>query len=188
METPHNPPIAFAEDQVVGFWGRALAAGIDLIAEGFASLLGMVVGLLIVAAVTGEISESAISRTGNLGIAFLASFAYRVSCETVGGATVGKLLLGYRVRRIDGGPIRFGAALGRTVVLNFDLLFFGIPAYRSMKDSPLRQRLGDKFSNTVVVRKNALNSKESASSAVLGAGIGCVLVVLMNLVHVARAR
>jgi uncharacterized RDD family membrane protein YckC len=70
--------------------------------------------------------------------------------EWLYGATLGKLVLGMRVVKQNGEPCNFGAAFVRALVRYIDGLFFGIPAYATMK-APLYQRMGDKSAKTIVV-------------------------------------
>jgi hypothetical protein len=55
-----------------------------------------------------------------------------------------------RVVMEDGTPCTFKAAFVRALYMYIDGIFFGIPAYSSMKE-PLQQRLGDKTAKTLVV-------------------------------------
>lgn len=81
----------------------------------------------------------------------LVQFAlYFVIFEWLYGATLGKLVLGMRVVQENGEACGLGAALIRAALRYIDGLFFGIPAYATMK-APLYQRIGDKAAKTVVV-------------------------------------
>lgn len=75
--------------------------------------------------------------------------------EWLYGATPGKIILGMRVVKENGEPCDFKAALIRALLRIIDGLFFGIPAYASMKH-PLYQRIGDKSAKTIVVGKREL--------------------------------
>ena len=78
------------------------------------------------------------------------SIVYFTIFEWLYGATLGKLILGLRVVKESGEPCDFRVSFVRALYRFIDGLFFGIPAYRSMK-SPLYQRIGDKKAQTVVV-------------------------------------
>lgn len=80
----------------------------------------------------------------------IAAFAYRVLGEWLSGATLGKLLFGMRVVRLDGRPCGLGAAVLRTVFLPIDFFFFALPARLSMRE-PLNQRIGDRAASTTVI-------------------------------------
>jgi uncharacterized RDD family membrane protein YckC len=80
--------------------------------------------------------------------------AYFVILEGAFGATVGKVVLGIRVRRLDGSRIGFGPALIRNLARVVDAfpyvipyLVGGIAVIRSDTD----QRFGDRWAKTVVI-------------------------------------
>ncbi len=81
---------------------------------------------------------------------------YPVVCETfMRGRTVGKLVLGLRVVRGDGGPIDFRHALTRGlagVIVDFWMLgAFGAVGVLTSMCSPNARRVGDVLAGTVVV-------------------------------------
>jgi uncharacterized RDD family membrane protein YckC len=87
-----------------------------------------------------------------IGISILIPFGYFVLLEGLwNGQTLGKKVMGLRVRMADGTPITFGSALGRNVLRIADFLpsfyFLGLLALFS---TPRAQRLGDLVANTVV--------------------------------------
>ena len=109
-----------------GFWIRFLAIVIDAIIIGVVSaivriplgLAGLGVGLglgrnpdpnQVLAAVPAIMSLIGLSFLINLGL----SLAYEVYFLTTKGATPGKMVLGLKVTRADGGPISAGLAVGR---------------------------------------------------------------------------
>lgn len=59
-------------------------------------------------------------------------------------------MLSMHVVKESGEPCDFKAALIRALFRYIDGLFFGIPAYYSMK-TPLYQRIGDKQARTIVI-------------------------------------
>ena len=82
------------------------------------------------------------------------TLAYFVILEGAFGATVGKVVLGIRVRRPDGSRIGFGPALIRNLARVVDAfpyvipyLVGGIAVIRSDTD----QRFGDRWAKTVVI-------------------------------------
>ncbi len=85
----------------------------------------------------------------NLIVGLVRFALYFTIFEWLYGATLGKLVLGMRVVKKNGEPCDFGAAFIRALLRYVDGLFFGIPAYASMK-APLYQRIGDKSAKTVV--------------------------------------
>src|ERR1700716_3429200 len=84
------------------------------------------------------------------------------------GRTLGKLALGLRVVRADGGPIRFRHALARAlcgVLVDFWLLgFFGAIAVIVSLVSRDGKRVGDYLAGTVVIRERV---PEAASVAMI---------------------
>lgn len=85
--------------------------------------------------------------------AILGPFAYFLLLEGLwNGQTLGKKICGIRVRMADGTPVRFGAALTRTLLRPADFLpslyFAGLIAIFT---NPKSQRLGDLAAGTVVI-------------------------------------
>jgi uncharacterized RDD family membrane protein YckC len=81
---------------------------------------------------------------------------YPVVCETVStGRSVGKLAVGLRVVRLDGGPERFRHALVRALAGWFaDIgMSFGLAGACTSASSPRGQRIGDLLAGTIVVRE-----------------------------------
>ena len=85
---------------------------------------------------------------------------YPVALESLTrGRTVGKLALGLRVVRDDGGPERFRHALVRGLMGLVELyLFFGFIAIIASLTSAEGKRVGDYLAGTVVVRERAPSS------------------------------
>jgi uncharacterized RDD family membrane protein YckC len=166
----------------VGFWLRALARGIDLTVHFAATFLTGVTAVVIVsvaAAVTGGDPDEALARmtaTPVLGYvaALLGGLLMHVCSEGLHGSTIGKRLCGITVVREDGGPAGPVAALKRSLAFYVDSLFFGLLAAMRMADSPERQRIGDSWAGTVVVRIRALppERRRSALRFVLAAAAG----------------
>ncbi|ORT55853.1 RDD family protein [Frankia sp. KB5] len=81
---------------------------------------------------------------------------YPVTCETLTrGRTLGKMAMGLRVVRDDGGPIHFRHAFARGLVgavVERPGLLLGLPAVISMLVSKHAKRLGDVFAGTVVLQ------------------------------------
>lgn len=84
----------------------------------------------------------------------LGGIFFHTLAEGMGGTTIGKLCCGLRVVQQDGGPCRFVPAFKRSLAYLMDALFFGLIAWESMKKSGLRQRHGDVWAKTVVVKKS----------------------------------
>ncbi|MFJ9523727.1 RDD family protein [Kitasatospora sp. NPDC101801] len=129
---------------------RALAIWLDLAAE-FAVLIGV---LILLEQTTGEMDEAAATAIA-LGLMVFCLVGVPVMVETLSrGRSLGKLALGLRVVRTDGGPVRFRHALVRGLVGFVELLtFMGVPAIVCSLISPEGRRLGDVFAGTLVVRE-----------------------------------
>ena len=84
----------------------------------------------------------------------LITVAYFVLLEGLAGATVGKFVLGVRVRGLDGSRIGLGPALVRTLARVVDAFPYVIPYLVGgivVSRSDTRQRLGDRWARTVVI-------------------------------------
>ena len=81
-----------------------------------------------------------------------ASLVYFGGLESAWGGTAGKRLVGLRVTMADGSALTGRAVLIRTVCRLIDgILFYAVGAVL-VWSSPRRQRLGDRWAGTVVVR------------------------------------
>jgi uncharacterized RDD family membrane protein YckC len=80
------------------------------------------------------------------------------------GRSLGKVALGLRVVRMDGGPIRFRHALVRGLVGVIDFGLFALPAVLSALISVKGRRLGDIFGGTMVVRERLPQSARDQGS------------------------
>lgn len=81
---------------------------------------------------------------------------YHTFFEGVAGSTVGKRLLGLHVIGFDGTPVRFTQAFRRSAGFLVDALFFGAIGAGEMRESPEKQRIGDRWGATRVVRRRSL--------------------------------
>ena len=73
--------------------------------------------------------------------------------EGTQGATLGKMLLGLRVVKVNGSPIGLLEALIRNVLRAIDALPIGYLLGGLLAlSSPLKQRLGDRLAQTVVIK------------------------------------
>jgi len=129
---------------------RALAVLIDLAIQ-WAVLLA----LTFVVAASGFLFDEAFVLALLLVVTIAVIVGYPVTMETLTrGRTIGKLALGLRVVRDDGGPIRFRHALVRALfgVLEFWVTFGAVAVITSLL-SAKGKRLGDIFAGTVVVRE-----------------------------------
>jgi uncharacterized RDD family membrane protein YckC len=163
----------------VGFLLRALAKIIDLVIHnvigiplGF--LIGVIIGYLATSMgtpVPSFTSDDVSWQLINGAFAITGFIFYCAICEAYYGATLGKMILGLFVVNKKGEQISFGAGLVRSLLFFIDSFFFGLPAYTVMKDSPLRQRIGDRAAGTVVIKRSEVRSSEIPS--------GCMLVIVL---------
>lgn len=99
--------------------------------------------------------DDALGTALSLVLVIAVIVGYPVVCEVVSrGRSVGKLAMGLRVVRDDGGPTRFRHALIRALVGVLELwLLTGAPALIASLLSRKGKRLGDQLAGTVVVRE-----------------------------------
>ncbi|MFD0572049.1 RDD family protein [Kitasatospora gansuensis] len=104
---------------------RALAIWLDLFAE-----FAVLIGVLYLLDSTLNAVDSAAAAAIALGLMVFCLVGVPVLVETLTrGRSLGKLALGLRVVRTDGGPVRFRHALVRGLVGFAELLMFmGVPA------------------------------------------------------------
>ena len=129
---------------------RALALALDLGVQ----LLLIIVGSFVVIGVASQVDDA-------LGAALVLAFyvavllGYPVAFETLSrGRSLGKLALGLRVVREDGGSIRFRHALVRGLlgIVEFWVTFGSVALITSLA-SAKGKRVGDFLAGTVVVRE-----------------------------------
>ncbi|RAJ53561.1 MULTISPECIES: RDD family protein [unclassified Streptomyces] len=132
------------------FPSRALAVLLDLAA----AMVAYVAVTMVLVATTSSLDGAA--RTA-LGIAtfLLVPVGVPIAVETLShGRSLGKLALGLRVVRDDGGPVRFRHALVRGAIGVVEILMtFGTVASIASLVSARGRRLGDVFAGTLVVRE-----------------------------------
>jgi lipoprotein-releasing system ATP-binding protein len=176
------------------FWRRAGAQALDAL---FTVVLGLTGVVLVSMALAQAVDPSSgasqgpnvarLLRTLNNQAAMIGAalagvvgpLVYRVVAEKLAGATLGKLLLGLRVRSEALGPIGWRGALVRNVALfAIDTLFFGLIAYMAMSGSLMRQRLGDRWGHTVVVRDTSVD--DTGRSPAVGLLLAVALCVAVS--------
>ncbi|MBO0874410.1 MAG: RDD family protein [Pseudonocardia sp.] len=132
---------------------RALAFGIDLIV--MLTTLAILVGIVFS---TLPSFDQALAAAAGLAMVIIVFVAYPVTVETLTrGRSLGKLALGLRVVRDDGGPIMFRHAFTRGLaglVVDFGVFsgFTGAVAVIASLASARGKRVGDVLAGTVVVR------------------------------------
>jgi uncharacterized RDD family membrane protein YckC len=133
---------------------RAVALAIDVAAQ----LFGVQLAVTLFAAFLMNADE-ALGAAALIGVLVLIFLVWPVMFETLSrGRSLGKLAMGLRVVRDDGGPIRFRHALVRTLVgfaFEWPGLFFApvtwIAGMVTMLFSPRGKRLGDMAAGTIVL-------------------------------------
>ncbi|MDV9191958.1 RDD family protein [Streptomyces sp. SR27] len=137
---------------------RALAVLIDLVVVWAAYLL-ITFGLAVATASLDEAAVMAVSVASFLLILVGAPIAVETLSH---GRSLGKMALGLRVVRDDGGPIRFRHALVRGAMGVVEILMtFGVVACIASLVSERGRRLGDVFAGTLVVRERIPAARSS---------------------------
>lgn len=144
--------------RVAGVGSRALAKLIDAVLQ-FIALYG----LTLVVAIVGFISrfDEALMNAMLIATIIVVLVGYPVLMETLTrGRTIGKLILGLRVVRDDGGPVTFRQALARTLValaVEWPGLLMApltwLVTIWIMIASPQSKRLGDHAAGTIVIHE-----------------------------------
>ncbi|SCF35639.1 Uncharacterized membrane protein YckC, RDD family [Micromonospora viridifaciens] len=138
---------------------RVLALLIDLVAQLMAALLLGVVLMVVLLSLPGDIVDGALFGASQTVLLILVLVGYPVLMERfAGGRTLGKLAVGLRVVRADGGPVGVGQSLTRALVgvavewpgLVLPLLSW-VASVTVMLSDPRGRRLGDLVAGTLVV-------------------------------------
>ena len=90
----------------------------------------------------------------DFAIPLLIALAYFVLLEGLAGATIGKVVVGIRVRRLDGSRISLGPATVRNLARVVDAFPYVVPYLLggiAVIRSDTKQRLGDRWAKTVVI-------------------------------------
>jgi uncharacterized RDD family membrane protein YckC len=92
---------------------------------------------------------------------------YFVLLEGIAGATLGKFLTGIRVVNQDGTKLTWSASFVRNIARIVDAFPYALPylvGAISVWASPIQQRLGDRWANTVVVTKESVRESSEAGA------------------------
>jgi len=175
-------------EDAVGFGRRAGGRILDMVAGQAAGLAGGVAAGIVLAV----LEISGVTRSGwasrlDHGFGFsilsgsIASLLGMAFATAICGASPGKAMLGMRVVRTNGERPGLGAGLIRELVYFIDSFFFGLVAKGVMDGSPLQQRLGDQWADTVVVHARTLPSSidSSVPRLLLGIGVGLFVQALV---------
>ena len=133
---------------------RLIALALDTILGGVTfAVIGMYAAVRF-----GGVTESGFSLEGKpalvgIGSAVVIGFLYYWLLEGIFGATLGKAIVGLRVRDKAGGPCGLKPSLIRNLLRLIDGLGVYLVGFLVAVFSKLRQRLGDHLARTVVVEK-----------------------------------
>lgn len=193
MDSVDAPPSLIPSG--AGFGVRFLARLIDLV---YGMVIGLAVGLVtgIIFAVLAQLGKLTPdwpqlirqnSFTG-FGLSILGAFLYHTVAQGFSTVTIGKLVCGLRVVQLDGRPVTMKGALIRDIAYHLDALFFGLIGYASMQTGPLRQRYGDVWGKTVVVKTSVFQPQPARGfgrmftgvllGSALWAGMLCLQMIL----------
>ena len=149
---------------------RAAGRIIDFLANILVGGVAGGVGGVVLALAGGTYADSTAIYSTLAG--FLGSLLMSSLSEALGGATIGKWILGYRVVSVTPlGRCGIGAALIRNLGYYIDALFFGLVAYYTMGNNPLQQRLGDKWGGTAVIAASALPPEAHSPGSRVALGV-----------------
>lgn len=128
---------------------RALGRAIDVVVQ-----LGALTVLAFLLGAVGAVADEALAAGAAIVVVVAVFLGYPVLMETLtGGRTLGKMALGLRVVRDDGGPIRFRHAFVRGLlgVVEIYVTLGVVPVLVSILNRH-GKRVGDLAAGTVVVR------------------------------------
>jgi uncharacterized RDD family membrane protein YckC len=142
--------------QPATFASRAVSGLLDIAVQGIA-LVAVAVTVSAAAGGLDGAAAAAVSLTASIGVIV----GYPLVFETLSrGRTLGKLAMGLRTVRDDGGPIRFRQALVRALLEVVEVwALSGSPALISSLASSRGKRLGDHLAGTFVVRERGASSR-----------------------------
>lgn len=132
---------------------RAAAMLLDVAVQ-----LALLIGAFVLMTIAIPAGDDSLARTLFIVFLVLVLVGYPVLFETLTrGRSLGKMALGLRVVRLDGGPIRFRHALTRGLagaIVDFWVLgLFGAIAVVVSLCSPDGRRVGDFLAGTLVIRE-----------------------------------
>lgn len=138
--------------QPVGLGVRIVAGIIDTV------ILGVVA--YFIAIITGQTTDAGFELSGSPAfLAIIVYFAYFIVMEAMTGATLGKMIVGLRVVRVDGTAISWRESAIRNVPRIVDGFILYLVGIILIATSPKRQRLGDRPADTLVVAKGTVSAR-----------------------------
>jgi uncharacterized RDD family membrane protein YckC len=171
--SPHTPSASTGTGLVSGeavefdiriarLGSRALALLVDILAQiGLAFILYVLFVLVLGLGLAVGVTDNALIAAALVVLIAAVFVGYPTVLETLtGGRTLGKLAMGLRVVRDDGGPIRFRHALTRALVrtaLEWPGLLMPpvtwVASLWTMLVNPQGKRLGDLMAGTIVIHE-----------------------------------
>lgn len=140
------------EVPVASVAARMASGAIDVIV----TIVVLVAGVFAIGAVAGG-SSDAVLGVLFIGLSVLAFIVLPTAVETLSrGRSLGRMALGLRTLRDDGGPTTFRHALVRGLVGYVEIyLLLGVPAVIASMVHPRAKRLGDMAAGTIVISQRA---------------------------------
>lgn len=154
------------------FTRRALARAADMVICSLVSGVLAAALLMALGADMGVFQADVTQRGRGMWLTQLAMMiSYHGIAESLGGATLGKLLLSLRVVGEDGGRIGLRRGLVRNAWVLIDGFLFGLVALVAMHRSPQGQRIGDRHAHTLVLQRRDVPSGGLASARSIAHGV-----------------
>lgn len=147
---------------------RTLALAIDLMVQ-----LPLLFGVLVLVGLASTGTDPALTAALALVGSVAVLVGYPTVVETLShGRSLGKLAVGLRVVRDDGGPTRFRHALGRALfmIVEFWLTWGAVGLIASLV-SAQGKRLGDQFEGTLVVNERVTRAAAVAPVSTIPPGL-----------------
>ena len=140
------------EVPVASVAARMASGAIDV----FVTLVVLIAGVFAIGFVAGGVSDAVIGILF-IGLSVLAFIVLPTAVETLTrGRSLGRMALGLRTLRDDGGPTTFRHALVRGLVGYVEIyLLLGVPAVIASMVHPRAKRLGDMAAGTIVISQRA---------------------------------
>ncbi|HQV83426.1 MAG TPA: RDD family protein, partial [Ornithinibacter sp.] len=140
------------EVPVASVAARMASGAIDVIV----TIVVLIAGVFAIGFVAGGVSDAVIGILF-IGLSVLAFIVLPTAVETLSrGRSLGRMALGLRTLRDDGGPTTFRHALVRGLVGYVEIyLLLGVPAVIASMVHPRAKRLGDMAAGTIVISQRA---------------------------------
>jgi uncharacterized RDD family membrane protein YckC len=140
------------EVPVASVAARMASGAIDVIV----TIVVLIAGVFAIGFVAGGVSDAVLGVLF-IGLSVLAFIVLPTAVETLSrGRSLGRMALGLRTLRDDGGPTTFRHALVRGLVGYVEIyLLLGVPAVIASMVHPRAKRLGDMAAGTIVISQRA---------------------------------